>query len=271
MGLPTTSRIAGFALALTLLSLVVPAAATAQQGGGQSGYWVYMVPYECGYQRSIYGLEGYEPPVKMGNYATKIDVLNPTEGDLELTGTVLGEVRWPGPGAGQANTPPQILPAATMAAGNSKTIECADIAQATHFPLPNLSLNFITGVLTIRSSTPIAVWVTKTTQICSGLVAKPIEGVGLRHGPDGEIFSSTGMSLGAPIPAVFSCPSVESVPGDPTPLQPGGYGIPGVVVPGIRPPGMIVPIGGSQGVVMDVSVAHTLDTEQVEGVFVATP
>jgi len=261
-----------FAILVTITAALAGAIPAAAQSG--SGTWIYTVNYECGYQQSMYGVEGYEPPVKMANYATKIDVYNPLSNQAQLGGDVLATVGWPAVGTGTGSVSFTTHPLATvnLAAGNSLRLGCAEIAGALGHTLPDLQLTFLSGVATVRSATPLAIWVTKTSEVCAGLVASPIDPTQPIFYDDAGLLTSTGGSgLGAPIPSLFGCPAVETQPSSGPILQPGGMGIPGVVVPGIRPPGMVLSVSSTFGVVMDVSVSQSIDSEQVTGIFIPAP
>ena len=80
-----------------VLTLLVLGLGLAWAASGQMmPSYVYSVSFECGFQISDTGAGGYEPMVKVANYATKIDVHNPGMNPAALTGDVFstGGSRW---------------------------------------------------------------------------------------------------------------------------------------------------------------------------------
>lgn len=260
-----------FLVAVVALLLAVPAAA--------QGVYVYTVNYVCGFQASESGSAGYEPLVKVANYATKIDFYNPGPTELTLDGEAISTVnqRWPGSMAGAS------LAQSTLGGSRAAVIDCVNIAKALSGNLPS-GKPFYSGVVTVRSPSPLIVWATKTTQVCTGMAT-----VSNTQFPDprlrplyiddnGEPFYAGGspppvqavdlVAFGCPIAEVDSNGNVVVDPGTGTFRGPNG-GVP----PGLRPIGPVktppvaqTPQGGFSS--SSVSISTSIDFERVEGVFI---
>lgn len=253
-----------------VVSLAVLAFSLAAASARAQGQWIYSVDFVCGFQASQDGPAGYEPPVKVANYATKLDLHNygSSAQTLLAAATPTSTARWPASGA------PVALPGATLGADGSSVIDCSHIAQA--LGVPAAGKPFLSGVLTVKSSLPLIAWATKTTQVCAGYAAladwsafpsvQPIwvDPSGVPH------FGGPG---GPPVPGgrvLFSCPVA--------PVDAGGRVIPpvgpflgpgGAVPPGLRVPSDTIVVTGGGEVIPQasaISVAHSIDFERVEGV-----
>lgn len=190
------------------------------------GQHVYAVNFTCGFQSSADGSAGYEPMVKVANYAVKIDVYNYRSSSLALSGDVLETS-----GSHWVSSPvPTALAGGMLAAGGATVLDCTDIATtlASGGPLAG-GKPFLSGVVTIRSPQPLIVWVTKTTEVCAGLV-QVSETAHLD--PDILVFDENMV----------------------------------LIPPGLCSR-QVIPSLGSDMVAEDLSVSHSIDTERVEGVF----
>ena len=254
------------ALAVCALALGLGQPASAQPTGAH----IYTVDFVCGYQSSNDGNEGYEPLVKVANYATKIDIYNYNGSQANMAGDVLDTtaISW------TTSAPPQPLANATLMTGSSTLIDCPTIVMALTGALPTGGKPFFNGVVTIRSDQPLIVWATKTTEVCAALVTfdesenpEPV----IIIGPGGQPLPGPGGPLPPLVPSLLGCPSaflVEGGGGGPQGpfLAPGGS-----VTPGLRPPGMIQSQETGDFLTADLSVSHAIDFERVEGVFVELP
>ncbi len=251
---------------LAALALAVWAAPTHAQG-----QWVYSVDFVCGFQASQDGPAGYEPLVKVANYATKLDLHNytSTTQTLQASAVLTSSARWP------ASAAPVALVGATLAADGASVIDCTHIGQALMGAIP-AGKPFISGVLTVKSSQPLVAWATKTTQVCAGYATlanwasfpsvQPIwvdpSGVAHFGGPGGPMVPGGRVLFGCPVAPVNGGGGV---------ITPSGpfLGPVGAVPPGLRVPSdTLLSTGGGDLVpeVAPVSVSHALDFERVEGV-----
>ena len=276
------SLFSALVLVLGALASTLPAVA---QGGAPVN--VYSVNFVCGYQASADGSLGYEPLVKVANYATKIDVNNINNVQVIVSGRVFNttNTQWPNNAIG---TPinPSVMPMRT-----SSVIDCTTIA-TTLGPLPP-GKPFFSGMVTIRSGDPLVVWATKTTQVCAGTAAMvpdpyqppiyPFQPLFLGHDlTTGLSFTLYPPSAG-PTPrtnvdwSTFGCPSASINP------QGGVYfGPPGSVPPGFRTPSGLIPIGpiyrpptpeypDGEMTPGTLSISHSMDFERVEPVVIELP
>ncbi len=242
-----------------LLALATAAVTHAQQ-------YVYSVNYECGFQSSADGSEGYEPVAKVANYAVKLDFFNPGTGDANLTGSVheTSSAHW-NVQAGSSS-----LTAGQLGGGGASVIDCTDIFNVLGAGggNPNPGKPFLTGMLTIRSDLPLVVWATKTTEVCSGLLRID---QAAHDNPDIIIFDENGDPIpqGFPLPpaapALLGCP-----PGFAFDLRYGGGGPSGPfsgpggsVPPGLRSRQVMQPVG-SDFIADAWNVSHAIDFERVE-------
>jgi len=229
----------------------------------EPGEYVYSVNFVCGYQSSTDGNEGYEPVVKVANYATKVDVYNYKGESALLTGQVhdMTFVTWPG------GIVPQSLGTTALVAGRATLIDCSTIFQLVNGPPPLLGKPFVNGMVTVRSDVPLVVWAAKSAEVCASVVTwdpSEVRDVIFVIGPDGLPFpTSSGAYLPPFVPSVVGCGSAipQGTPQGPY-LGPGDS-----VTPGLRTPGMLSNAGGDL-FVGSVSVSHSFDFERVEGVFV---
>lgn len=261
------------ALALAAGSLGAAAAPAA----AQNGYWLYSVDFVCGFQPNPNGPQGYEPLVKVANYATKLDLLNCLEEPLAL-GTkayFTNATTWP------AAAPGVPIPGGGLPPDTSTVLDCNDIAQAAGGAGPGKP--FLNGMVAIRSPKPLVVWATKTTQVCVGYVTMP-PAFPWTPFPFQPIFiddlgqARWGTVTGPVVPAgrvTFNCPAA---PWSGFPLPIGPYlGPGGAIPPGTRPPSDIItpsptPVNPRPNPILpDLSVAHSLDFERVEGLWVEVP
>lgn len=255
---------------LTVLVLAMGLAWTAS-GQMMPQMHVYSVSFECGFQINDTGAGGYEPMVKVANYATKVDIHNVGMNPAALTGDVFstGANRW------ASSVGPNPLPFNNLGSHNATVIDCVNIAQAiTGVVPPPPAKPFFTGIVTIRSLEPLIVWATKTTQVCAGL-ATTDEGQPVLPP---VFFDSNGLSYNTLTGqvtvadfAIFGCPAAEIDNGLVT--VPPGQGLfrgpNGGVPPGLRPLGPIrippTPFNPQGGFSMsDVSISHSMDFERVE-------
>jgi len=252
-------------LAVLLLGVV-------QAAPAQTGQHIYTVDFVCGYQPSNDGIEGYEPLVKVANYATKVDVFNygNTDGNLILEIHDTTALRW------AAGAVPQAFPPTLLPAGQTTLFDCATIIQVLAGGIPPFgSKPFVNGLATVKSDVPLIVWATKTTEVCASLVTwsdfavlDPI----VRIGPDGiPLPGYSGVANPPLVPSLLGCRSVSLLPGPPPWGYGGAYlGPAGEVPPGTRTPGVIA--DDKQNIIVTgVSVSHSIDFERVEGVFVEMP
>ncbi len=251
------------ALSCTLAFICLASVATAQP----TGVYMYTVDFVCGYQASNDGDAGYEPLVKVANYATKIDVHNYHGNQANLAGDVQDttSITW------TMSAPPQSLAATTLMPGHSTVLDCSTIVSTLNGSLPATGKPFFNGVATVRSDQPLIVWATKTTEVCAGLATfdesenpEPV----LTIGPDGLPIPGPSGPLPAPVLSLLGCPSATLVQGGPQGpyLAPGGS-----VTPGLRPPGIIRSQQTGDLLLADISVSHSVDFERVEGVFIELP
>lgn len=237
--------------------------------------YVYAVNFECGFQVSDIGVGGYEPLVKVANYATKVDFHNYDLYEAQIMAEVYSTAnnRWTATGA------PQPIPAGTMPINSASVIDCNHIVTAIQGAVP-AGKPFLSGMVRIVSDQELVVWTTKTTQVCSGL-AKLDTGEAIVPPLSYDIGSgliyrtSTGLTEAVDL-SMFGCPAAEidggtgQTPYPPT--IPGTFRGPnGGVPPGLRPiPGAIrIDYPGSpnpQFMFTNVSVSHSMDFERVEGV-----
>ncbi len=264
---------------ILLLGLAIPTLGQTQPP--MPVFFVYIVNFECGFQISDIGPGGYEPLVKVANYATKVDFTNygmqqPAQIQAEVLRT--DNNRW-----ANAAGPTPLVPANLMLGSNSATvIDCNHIAQAINGVLP-AGKPFYSGMVRLVSDQELVVWTTKTTQVCAGLAkldnGNPILPPLSYDISSGLTYSTlTGQQETVDL-SIFGCPAAEivngTVPNPPT--QPGTFlGPNGGVPPGLRPiPGAIqivdqyqpgVPTQPSGFLLTNVSVSHSMDFERVEGV-----
>jgi hypothetical protein len=247
-------------LALAALA-AVPAAA--------QGQWIYSVDFVCGFQASQDGSAGYEPLVKVANYATKVDVHNygATSVTLSASAALTSTKRWP------AAATPVPLALATLGADGSSVIDCAHVAQALLGQIP-AGKPFLNGVIVVKSAQPLVVWATKTTEVCAGYAtyvnwatgpfAIFIDPDGVAHfgGPGGPIVPAGNVVFGCPVAQVDLSGNV--IPPVGPFLGPGG-----AVPPGLRIPSDTVgstSFGDRVAHASPVSISNAIDFERVEGV-----
>lgn len=242
----------------------------ARPASGQS-QWIYSVDFVCGFQASQ-ASHTYEPLVKVANYATKLDVHN--YGSLQVMvaaqATATSQTQWP------ATALPQALAPSLMPADGSAVIDCPAIAQAVlGFVPPNKQ--FLSGVVTLKSSLPLIVWATKTTQVCVGHVTYsppiPMPWRPIYIDSSGTVHS--GSETGPVLPSGtvnFDCP-VGVTDGDGNVVPQGPFiGPGGSVPPGLRPPSDLIfppptPVNPRPNpLIPSTSIAHSIDFERVEGV-----
>jgi len=257
-----TSTLALAVTAVAALLLIAGSLPAQAQGTGQ---YIYTVSFECGFQSSPHGSAGYEPVVKVANYAIKLDLFNYGSNSANLTAEVhgTGANRW---ASSVASVP---LPPNTLNGGEGSLIDCVNIVSAILGGTPT-GKPFYSGIVTVRSATPLIVWATKTTEVCAGLATitdgdflDPIVYVDENGIPSTP---STGPLPPARI-TLFGCPNAAVMPGSPSQGQ-GPYLAPGgAVPPGLRPIGMMTNLQNNQFMV-NLGVSHSLDFERVEGVFV---
>lgn len=245
---------------IALLMSFVPSPAAAQ--GGQ---YIYTVSFECGFQASADGSALYEPVAKIANYAIKVDLFNYGTNSANLTAEVhgTGASRWP---ASVASMP---IPPTALSAGHGGLLDCVSIVSALVGYNPT-GKPFYSGIVTVRSPTPLIVWATKTTEVCSGLATyyngdfiDPlvyIDENGIPSTPSTGPLPPARMSL-------FNCPTGNAPPGSPSEGQGPYTGPGGGIPPNIRPIGMMTNLQGNH-FMSNLGVSHSLDFERVEGVFV---
>ncbi len=248
--------------AAVTLCLTLGALPATAQGTGQ---YIYTVSFECGFQTSPDGSAGYEPVVKVANYALKLDVFNYGSSPVNISAQVhgTGAQRW------ASSVAPVQLPANTLQGGDASMLDCVNLVSAILGSVPT-GKPFYSGIVTLRSPQPLIVWATKTTEVCAGL-ATYFDGDFL----DPLIFidqngipstPSTGPLPPARI-TLFGCPNAVVMPGSPSQGQ-GPYLAPGgAVPPGLRPIGMMTNLQNNN-FMSQLAVSHSLDFERVEGVFV---
>ncbi len=252
---------------LVTLSCLAILGLAATANAQPTGAYIYTVDFVCGYQASNDGNSGYEPLVKVANYATKIDVHNYHGNQASLAGDVQDttNLTW------TMTAPPTALAPATLMPGHSTLVDCATIVSTLNGALPAAGKPFFNGVVTVRSDQPLIVWATKTTEVCAALATfdesenpEPIIVVG----PDGRPLPGPNGPLPAPVPSLLGCPSASLVQGGPQGpyLAPGGS-----VTPGLRSPGIIQNQQTGDLLIADISVSHAIDFERVEGVYVELP
>jgi hypothetical protein len=252
-------------VSLAVLALAVAAAAPA----AAQGQWVYSVDFVCGFQASQDGPAGYEPLVKVANYATKLDLHNygAAGANLSAFAALTSANRWPAAAA------PVPLPPAALGPDGSTVIDCAHVAQALLGQVP-AGKPFLNGVLIVKSAQPLVVWATKTTEVCAGYASY----VNWATGPFPIFIDADGVAhFGGPggliVPAgnvVFGCPVVQ-VNADGGVIPPTGtfLGPNGAVPPGLRTPSDTVGVtafGDRIPRPSPVSISHAIDFERVEGV-----
>ncbi len=249
----------GRRLACVAALLVLPAASHAQT-------YVYAVNFECGFQSSADGNEGYEPAVKVANYAAKLDFFNPGMQDANLVGSVseTSNAHW------TTQIGPTALPTGALTSNGASLIDCSDLFTALGAAGGNPSPGkpFMTGVVTIRSDQPLIVWATKTAEVCSGLLRID---PAAHADPDLIIYDEhgnhipQGHPLPAAAPALIGCPPGFNFTeryggGGPSgPFSGPGGGVP----PGLRSRQVMQPVG-SDFIADDWSVSHSIDFERVE-------
>ncbi|MCH9649594.1 MAG: hypothetical protein K0U98_15245 [Deltaproteobacteria bacterium] len=249
--------------ALAVIALLVSFAAS--PAVAQSGQYIYTVGFECGFQASADGNFGYEPVAKIANYAIKVDLFNYGANSANLTAQVhnTGPTRWP------TSVPPITVAPSTVNAGHGGLLDCVNIVTAILGQTPT-GKPFYSGILTVRSPTPLIVWATKTTEVCSGLATyyngdfvDPLVYIDENGIPSTP---STGPLPPARI-SLFNCPTGNAPPGSPSEGQGPYTGPGGGVPPNIRPIGMMTNLQGNH-FVSNLGVSHSLDFERIEGVFV---
>ncbi len=273
---------AGMVLAVGVLASTLPAAA---QGGALVN--VYSVNFVCGYQASADGSQGYEPLVKVANYATKVDINNINNVQVLVAGMVHNTTASPWPNNVVGNP----LAPNNMAMRTSTVIDCNTIAAAIG-PIPP-GKPFFSGMVTIRSGDPLVVWATKTTQVCAGTAAYVTDPLPQPIYPYQPIFLGEDLSSGlrftlyppsyGPMPpttvdwSTFGCPSAK------VDAQGGVYfGPSGAVPPGLRTPTDLVPVGPiyrpptptyPEGEMTPgtLSLSHSMDFERVEPEVIELP
>ena len=259
--------------ALAFVGLAVILAVPVAEAQMMPQMYVYSVSFECGFQVSDNGSDGYEPMVKVANYATKIDIHNVGMNAAALSGDVFstGGSRW------ASSVGPQPLPGNSLATHNATVIDCVNIATAITGQIPPTGKPFFTGIVTIRSLEPLIVWATKTTQVCAGL-ATTDEGQPVMppiyYDIDGLSYTTTTGQVTVADFAIHGCPAVDTDPatGQMIPPPPGQglfRGPNGGVPPGLRPIGPIwtppsptAPQGGLT--LSSISISHSMDFERVE-------
>lgn len=260
------SRNARRILTVLFLATALAGAAAAQT---MPQMYVYSVNFECGFQISDSGSSGYEPMVKVANYATKVDIHNVGMNPASLTGDVFstGTNRW------ASSVAPMPLPPNTLQSHNATVIDCVNIAQAITGVIPP-GKPFFSGIVTIRSLEPLIVWATKTTQVCAGM-ATTDEGQPVMppvfFDDDGLSYNTVTGQVTVADFAIYGCPAAEIDNGQVT--VPPGQGLfrgpNGGVPPGLRPIGPIrtppTPTSPHGGFTLsDVSISHSMDFERVE-------
>ena len=272
-------RLLGRALLAAVCLLLAASASFAQEPPPGPIFYVYVVNFECGFQVSDIGAGGYEPMVKVANYASKVDIHNYDVHQANVQAEVFstGNSRW------SATAGPLALPSTTMNSNTSTVIDCNHVATAINGSLPP-GKPFYTGMLRIVSDQELVVWATKTTQVCAGL-AKLDDGdpivppIGYDIGSGFFYSTGSGATETADL-SLFGCPAAEidgGTGGTPNPPTiPGTFRGPGgAVPPGLRPiPGVTstptpLPSGGTSPggfTLSNVSVSHSMDFERVEGV-----
>lgn len=268
-------------LALLISATLLLGLATPSLGQTQPPvFFVYIVNFECGFQVSDIGPGGYEPLVKVANYATKVDFTNydlhPAQVQAEVLRT--DNSRW-----AAATGPVALVPGNLAMGSNTATvIDCNHIAQAITGAVP-AGKPFYSGMVRIVSDQELVVWTTKTTQVCAGLAkldnGDPILPPLSYDLGSGLTYSTYSGQQEAVDLSIFGCPAAETVNGEipNPPTNPGTFlGPSGGVPPGLRPiPGAISIVDGYQpgvpnqpsGFMMtNISVSHSMDSERVEGV-----
>ena len=126
---------------------------TNQATAETTGEFVYPAKFVCG---SIAGEEGAhlksageEPPVKPGNYATIINLLNPTRDEVEVV--FRGSVAVGGGLDGQVSSQSSLV----LGPNQAKKLSCQDIAEV--FGDEGLAAQFLDGFVTIQTNRNIAV------------------------------------------------------------------------------------------------------------------
>ena len=208
-----------------------------------SGPFVYNVDFVCGYQASNDGEEGYEPAVKVANYATKVDIYRPGGASAGLSGEIhdLGITRWAQGVASRLLTP------VTLPGAQAKVIDCPTLYREYFGSIPG-GRPFFNGTVTLRSDQPLVVWATKTTLVCSALATWAEHGQPfpvLAVGPDGRPLPDPEGEPRSLAPSLLACPTLADT------------------TPGLRPPGLLATVdGGFESLGLDVSL--DLDFERVE-------
>ena len=231
--------------------------------------YVYSVNFECGFQISDNGSSGYEPMVKVANYATKVDIHNVGMNTANLNADVFstGNSRW------ASSVAPIAMAPNNLANHNATVIDGVNSAQTITGSIPT-GKPFFTGVVTIRSVEPLIVWATKTTQVCAGL-ATTDEGQPVMppiyFDDDGLSYNTTTGQVTVADFAIYGCPAAEIENGEVT--VPPGQGLfrgpGGAVPPGLRPVGPVrtppTPTNPQGGFTLsDISISHSMDFERVE-------
>ena len=248
----------------TIVAFVAALALAAVGASAQT--YVYAVNFECGFQASADGSDGYEPSVKVANYAFKVDLYNPslTE-NAGVTASVLEDTTTHAPSAVSPPTP--ITALFNLPFDSASLLDCSDVL-AAQGGNPGGGKPFKSGVLIMRADRPLIVWATKTAEVCSGLFRLD---PALVNDPDMLLFDEDGQLIppGTPLPAagpsLIGCPPAMAfherygggLPSGPF-SGPGG-GVP----PGLRSRQAVAGPGSDQ-IADDWSVSHSMDFERVE-------
>ena len=164
------------ALAAALLLLALPAAAQP----APALTYVYAVKYVCGYNPTNVGLshsgnkEG-EPTVKFGNYATDINILNPTQFQANVRKQVIHLVKEFVPvGREPAFSGPSAFDAIALPPFTATMDDCNRIAELIYgvglVPTP---LPLFVGFLVLESQVELDVTAVYTAEACSNWVNQP--------------------------------------------------------------------------------------------------
>jgi len=164
-----------------ILAVLVAVVALAQAQPAAAKYqFSYAVKFVCGYNPTNVGVslsgsaEG-EPTVKFGNYATDVNIYNPSITDAAIIGKQVIVLVYKGTPQGREPRyqPPTGFDNITLPLGNATMDDCNRIAELIYgSPVPT-PLPLTIGFLIIQSTVDLDVTAVYTSQACSNWVVSP--------------------------------------------------------------------------------------------------
>lgn len=142
------------------------------------GFYSYAVKFVCGFNRSNLGIdpagvEGGEAPVKIGNYATEVNIYNPSlVNTADITKKVIFLVKEGEPVGREPNVVgPSGFEVVRVLPCTATMDDCPEILRIGGIPTPPGTLPILTvGFLVLQSPVPLDVTAVYTAEICSDFV-----------------------------------------------------------------------------------------------------